>query len=91
MSGALAGSRRRLPPAPVDSGPGGRQIVGVNRKPTKVEETATPYAAKQPAKPEAASAADKDGQVRYIAPETARKLTEKIFKEHDELFRKLAQ
>ena len=63
----------------------------MSKKPPKVEESAAPYVAKKPAGPTAAPKTDQAGQIRYIDAETARKLTAKIFKEHDELFRKLAQ
>ena len=90
MSGALADSWRRLPPAPVDSGPRGRQIAGVNRKPTKVEETATSYAAKQPAKPEAL-AQSPEPCARQTGDEAFKAVSDKIFSERKELLRKLAQ
>ena len=61
-------------------------------KPDKVEEPTAPYVAKQAVKGEAAApVAGQEGQVRYIAPEAAKQLAGKIFEEHDELFRKLAQ
>ena len=64
----------------------------MNKKPHKVDEPQAPYPAKKPVKAEArASAAKNDGQVRYIDPETARKLTKDILDKHHDLFRKLAQ
>ncbi|MBI3885948.1 MAG: hypothetical protein HY302_09510 [Opitutae bacterium] len=63
----------------------------MSKKPHRAEEAAAPSVAKKPAGPAAAPKTDQAGQTRYIDAETARKLTAKIFKEHDELFRKLAQ
>ena len=64
----------------------------VSKKPSKVGEAKAPYAAKKPAKAVVhSSVASKDGQVRYIDPETARKLTKDILDKHHDLFRKLAQ
>ena len=62
-------------------------------KPRKVQEPAGTYAAtpKQPASASARAPKAADGQVRYIDPATARKLTKQIFDKHDGLFRKLAQ
>ena len=77
--------------APVDHRRRARQVADVSKKPSKVEESQSTYVAKMPAVPAAAAAPDETGQIRYIDAETARKLTAKIFKEHDELFRKLAQ
>ncbi|MEO6873353.1 MAG: hypothetical protein ABI222_00885 [Opitutaceae bacterium] len=63
-------------------------------KPRKVEEPVTPYTAtaksgvkKQPK----VVKADAAPQIRYIDDKTFRKATDKIFKVHEELFRKLAQ
>lgn len=61
----------------------------MSKKPHKVEETTTPYAAKKPAK--AAPAPVQANQVRYIDRATARRLTKDILDKHSELFRKLAQ
>lgn len=83
---------------PVDSGSAAGQLPGVSKKPHKVEETQAAYPAKAPRPP--APAADtppalpqdgNPGPVRYLDSKTARKLTAKIFAEHDDLFRKLAQ
>lgn len=76
---------------PVDTTAPPAHCAAVSKKPHKVEEAATPYVAKKPAVPAAAPKTDQAGQIRYIDTGTARKLTAKIFKEHDELFRKLAQ
>jgi hypothetical protein len=62
----------------------------VSKKPRKVDEPHARYSTKKPVKAVAA-AAMKDGQVRYIDPETARKLTKDILDKHHDLFRKLAQ
>ena len=64
----------------------------VKKKPAKVEETATPYAAKKPAP--AAAPVSKPGStsgVRYMDDATFNKAADKVFKTHAELFRKLAQ
>ena len=64
----------------------------MSKKPQKVEEAAAPYAAKkatQPAVP--ATKPENSGGVRQMDDATFRKATEKVFKVHEELFRKLAQ
>ncbi len=77
---------------PVDTVAPTAHSPDVSKKPHKVEESAAPYTAKKPVKAEArASVTSKDGQVRYIDPETARKLTKDILDKHHDLFRKLAQ
>lgn len=64
----------------------------MSKKPHKIEEPKAAYTAKQPVKMAVrSSVASKDGQVRYIDPETARKLTKDILDKHHDLFRKLAQ
>ena len=64
----------------------------MSKKQHKVAEPQAPYPAKKPVKAAApSSVASKDGQVRYIDRETARKLTKDILDKHHDLFRKLAQ
>lgn len=63
----------------------------MKKKPSKVEETATPYAAKKPAKVAAPVSKLQGKQIRYIDPEAARKLTKEILDKHHDLFRRLAQ
>jgi len=64
----------------------------VSKKQHKVGEPQAPYTAKKPVKAAVRSSVEsKDGQVRYIDPETARKLTKDILDKHHDLFRKLAQ
>lgn len=79
---------------PVDSGRLTEHIARVSKKPRKIEEAATPYAAKKPvpamAKP-AYSTTSPAPAIRYASPEQVRKAAEKVFKVHEELFRKLAQ
>jgi hypothetical protein len=62
-------------------------------KPRKLGEPAGTYTAKTPPKPVRAATAQKAGAsgVRYTDDATFRKAAEKVFKVHDELFRKLAQ
>jgi hypothetical protein len=76
---------------PVDTSLPPAHGPGVSKKPHKVGEPKTTYAAKKPAKAAAPSAANQDGQIRYIDPATARKLTKDILDKHHDLFRKLAQ
>jgi hypothetical protein len=59
----------------------------VSKKPSKVQEAATPYPAKKPAQAAPAVAAN----VRYADPAQARKSMDKVFRVHKELLRKLAQ
>src|SRR4051812_12217044 len=62
--------------ASVDTSPLAAHIAGVSKKPRKVGEPTGPYTAKKTVKASARpSSASKDSQVRYIDPETARKLT----------------
>ncbi len=63
----------------------------MSKKPQKVTEPSAPYTAKKPVKAAPAPVANKDGQVRYIDPATARKLTKDILDKRHDLFRKLAQ
>jgi len=65
----------------------------VMAKPRKVREPAGTYAAKPPAKRAPAAAAQKttSSGVRYADDATFRKAADKVFKTHEELFRKLAQ
>ena len=78
--------------APIDTKHRSDQLVRVNKKPHKVEETGTPYTAKKPVKAAAAMPkAEEVPQIRYIDPETARKLTKDILDKHHDLFRRLAQ
>ncbi|MEJ1971100.1 MAG: hypothetical protein WDM96_00795 [Lacunisphaera sp.] len=64
----------------------------MRKKPSKVAESTSSYAAKKPAKATVpATNADQPRQVRYVDRETARKLTKDILDKHHDLFRKLAQ
>jgi len=63
----------------------------VKRKPAKVEEPTTPYAAKKRAKGAATASKAGGTGVRYMDDATFRKAADKVFKVHHELFRKLAQ
>lgn len=56
-----------------------------------VGEAAAPYAAKKPAKGKAVAKADEARPIRYMDDATFRKSADKVFKVHNELFRKLAQ
>lgn len=58
-------------------------------KPRKVEEPAATYSAKKPA--EKVPVAPVQPTIRYADDATFRKAAAKVFKTHDELFRKLAQ
>jgi hypothetical protein len=62
-------------------------------KPRKVQEPAGTYSAKPPAKRAPAAPAQKSAAsgVRYADDATFRKAADKVFKTHDELFRKLAE
>ena len=60
-------------------------------KPRKVEEPAGTYAAKPPAKKAATASKATASGVRYADDATFRKAADKVFKTHEELFRKLAQ
>ena len=62
----------------------------MSKKPFKVSEPPTPYAAKQPAPAESAPKTE-GGGVRYVDDATFQKASAKVFKTHAELFRKLAQ
>jgi hypothetical protein len=62
----------------------------VSKKPHKVDEPASPYPAKKPAK-KAAGSTDPSQPVRYVDRDTARKLTQEILDKRQDLFRKLAQ
>jgi hypothetical protein len=59
-------------------------------KPRKVQEPSGTYTAKTPAKQAAARKTAASG-VRYADDATFRKAADKVFKTHEELFRKLAQ
>ena len=65
----------------------------MKRRPQKVEEPAATYTAKKPAAKVTAAPAPKTAtpQIRYAEAAVFRKAMDKVFKEHDELFRKLAQ
>jgi hypothetical protein len=64
----------------------------VSKKPHKVEEAATPYAAKMPAKAALTSAAKTESTgVSYMGNAAFKKASAKVFKVHRELFRKSAQ
>jgi len=76
--------------APVDSNGLPDQLGAVKKKPAKIEESATPYAGKKPAKAEPAPEAGNTG-VRYMDDATFKKAADKIFKTRHELLRKLAQ
>jgi hypothetical protein len=58
-------------------------------KPRKVEEPQAPYSAKKPAK--AAASKTAASGVRYMNDAAFKKASDKVFKTHPELFRKLAQ
>lgn len=58
-------------------------------KPHKVEEPAGTYSAKKPA--DKAPLAPAQPAIRYADKATFRKAADKVFKTHNELFRKLAQ
>lgn len=65
-------------------------------KPRKVQEPAAPYGAppKKPVRPPAPTSkakAEAAPAIRYADDTTFRKAADKVFKTHDELFRKLAQ
>lgn len=63
----------------------------VQKKSAKVEESSAPYTAAKPVKAAALLKKDEPRQIRYIDPETARKLTKDILDKHHDLFRRLAQ
>lgn len=75
---------------PVDTPAPPPHRASVSKKPRKVEEPQAPYAAKKPAKaapvPKTAAAG-----VRLMDDATFKKASDKVFKVHHELFRKLAQ
>jgi hypothetical protein len=62
----------------------------VSKKPPKVAESASSYAAKKPAKAKLAPKPAASG-VRYMDDAAFKKASEKVFKVHHDLFRKLAQ
>jgi hypothetical protein len=65
------------------------QGAGVNKKPLKVEEPATPVIAeKKPARTESAPAMS---GARSMGRGTFEKAADKVFKNHSGLFRKLSQ
>lgn len=61
------------------------QLEGVKKKPTKIEEAKTAYAAKKPAKAAPASQTELAGDAEF------RRITDKLFRERKELLSKLAQ
>ena len=61
----------------------------MNKKPHKVGEPKSAYAAKKPVP--AVTKTDQPGQTRYMDDTTFKKASAKVFKVHHELFRKLAQ
>jgi len=65
----------------------------VSKKSHQVGEAAAPYTAKPTAKVPAATldATANTSTSRYAKPEDARSAAAKVFKVHEELFRKLAQ
>jgi hypothetical protein len=61
-------------------------------KPRKVEESAVPYLTAKPAASKVSTTKKADAPtIRYADDATFRKAADKVFKTHDELFRKLAQ
>jgi len=65
----------------------------MNRRPLKVEEPVAAYVAeKSPAQKPAVPVSKSDApQIRYADAAAAQKAMDKVFKTHDELFRRLAQ
>ena len=64
----------------------------MSKKPHKVEETATPYAAKKAAQPAAhATKAENSGGVRYASLEKVRLTNAKLIQVHRDVLQKLAQ
>lgn len=76
----------------VDTAASTAHLPDVSKKPHKVGEAAAPYTAKKAAKAAVplTSSGNSSG-VRYIDDATFKKASAKVFKVHDELFRKLAQ
>ena len=60
-------------------------------KPRKVEEPAGTHAAKAPAENAGANMISPPAGVRYATPEQVRKATEKIFRVHGDVLRRLAE
>ena len=76
---------------PVDTPAPRPHPAAVSKKPSKVEETSTPYPAKKPAKRAAPTPKPEGAGVRYMDEAAFKQASEKVFKVHNELFRKLAQ
>ena len=66
-------------------------IQPVSKKPHKANEPKAPYAAKKPAKVVPVPGPPPAAGVRYMDDAEFKKASEKVFKVHSELFRKLAQ
>ncbi len=64
--------------------------AAVSEKPRKLGEPKATYAAKKPAKAAPAPKSESSG-VRYMDDASFKKASDKVFKVHHELFRKLAQ
>lgn len=75
---------------PVDTTPSRAHGPSVCKKPSKIEEPKAAYAAQKPAKAVPAAKTEVGG-VRTIDDATFKKASDKVFKTHSELFRKLAQ
>jgi hypothetical protein len=78
-------------PRPVDTIAFPTHHAGVNKKSRKVAESASSYAAKKPEKAAAPAPKGEAPGVRYMDDATFKKASDKVFKVHHELFRKLAQ
>lgn len=63
----------------------------MSKKPHKVAVPTSPYAAKKPAKVAAPAPKTESAGVRYMDDATFKQASAKVFKTHQELFRKLAQ
>ncbi len=63
----------------------------MSKKPHKVGEPKATYAAKKPAQAAVPAPKPESTGVRYMDDATFKKASDKVFKVHDELFRKLAQ
>ncbi len=63
----------------------------MSKKPRKVEETQAPYAPAKATKPATPAANAAASGVRYMDDASFKKASDKVFKVHNELFRKLAQ
>ena len=63
----------------------------MSKKPQKVDDPASSYAANKQVKATAPATKTENGGVRYMDDATFKKASDKVFKVHKELFRKLAQ